>query len=75
MRRLFILYISILFFTHLNAQEQNDIIVTYDIHYNTELPNTKLGTLLISEKKSVFIIQRNEEENEKKQLLKTIISQ
>jgi hypothetical protein len=59
MRRLFILYISILFFTHLNAQEQNDIIVTYDIHYNTELPNTKLGTLLISEKKSVFIIQIN----------------
>ncbi len=66
MRHLFILYISILFFTHINAQEQNDIIVTYDIHYNTELPNTKLGTLLISEKKSVFIIQRNEEENEKK---------
>jgi len=66
MRHLFILYISILFFTHLNAQEQNDIIVTYDIHYNTELPNTKLGTLLISKKKSVFIIKRNEKENEKK---------
>jgi len=70
MRYQFILCISILFCTHLNAQEQNDIIVTYDIHYNTELPNIKLGTLIISKKKSLFIIKRNEEENEKKTTVK-----
>lgn len=45
-----------------NAQNNKKTIVTYDIQYNTEVPNVKQGVLEISgdKKESVFLITSNE---------------
>jgi GLPGLI family protein len=49
----------------LEAQEnlQYSLIIDYDIYYNTEIPNTKKGSLFISDKlnKSLFIYGKNKD--------------
>ena len=50
-----------------NAQNDEKTIVTYDIQYNTELPNVKQGILEVSgnKKESVFRIISNNTKHEK----------
>lgn len=65
MKHYLILYVFILIFNCLNAQKTQNLKITYNIHYNTELPNSKLGNLEISKNKSIFTITSNEKDNEK----------
>jgi GLPGLI family protein len=61
-------FLFVITFTKINAQKTKELVVTYDIHYNTELPNIKLGTLQISndKKQSIFTITQKKKENKKK---------
>ncbi|MFY0631526.1 MAG: GLPGLI family protein [Flavobacteriaceae bacterium] len=63
------IFFSVLSMMIVNAQNDEKTIVTYDIQYNTELPNVKQGTLEISGdgKESVFLITSNNKNNKRAQ--------
>lgn len=63
-----IIQISLCFFSIIiNAQEHKlyDIVAEYEIYYNTEIPNVKIGKLIISKNldKSIFLYGKNESKN------------
>jgi GLPGLI family protein len=65
-----IIQIILCFFSIIiNAQEHKlyDIIADYEIYYNTEIPNVKIGKLIISKNldKSIFLYGKNESQNVK----------
>jgi GLPGLI family protein len=63
----------------INAQESNlyNIIAEYEIYYNTEIPNVKIGKLIINKNldKSIFLYGKNESENKKNDDGKNIVLQ
>lgn len=64
MKKPFIIFICIVYFSNLNAQDYQKITAIYDINYNTELPNTKTGILEINKNNAVFIIEKKESNKE-----------